>query len=260
MSAKRFEGVKHDWLLLRELKAHPTVQRTLNLRWVDNLAENLDPDKFGEISVTRATGQTYYVFDGQHRIEAARKTWGDDQRVPCAIYDHCPLERQAKIFLGQNSRLPLKALDKWIQRLNANEEKVLEIEKILVAHKLRTDKSRGAGVVQAVAALERVYDRYGRDSLNRTLTILGKAWGVDPDAYDSLHLKGIGFLVYRFNGEMIDDELTRKMARAEGPMRLIGQARDYAHATGVSVERAMSEKLLSLYNKGRTKNRLEIHQ
>lgn len=258
-NSKRFEGVKHEWLLLRDLRAHPQVQRTLNLRWVNDLAVNLDPDKFGEISVAKVVGETYYhVFDGQHRIEAARKAWGDEQRIPCAIYNHCPLERQAKIFLGQNNRLPLKALDRWLQRVTANEEKVVAIEKVLDDHKLRTNKSRGVGVVQAVGALERVFDRYGRDSLSRTLDIIGKAWGRDPDAYDSLHLKGISFLVYKFNGEMADEELIRKLARGEGPMRMIGQARDYAAATGVSVERAMSEKLLAIYNKGRTTKRLEL--
>lgn len=257
----KFERVRHEWVSATNLRVHPEVQRDVSERRVDYLAANLDPDEFGELSVVRVPKASYfYIFDGQHRYLAAIKVWGEFQRLPCAIYEDCPLERQAKIFLGQNDRLPLKALDKWLQRILAKEEKVLQIEEILHTHKLRTDKSRANGTVQAVAALERVFDRNGGASgLDRTLTILGEAWGRNPDAYDSHFIKGIGFLVNRFNGDMDDHDLIRKLARGSMPDQLIGQARNYSVAVGVSVERAMSEKLLQIYNKGRTTHRLELN-
>lgn len=257
----KFEHIAHEWISARNLRVHPEVQREVSERRVNYLAANLASDKFGELSVVRVANQHfYYIFDGQHRYLAAIKIWGEDQRLPCAIFKDCPLERQAKIFLGQNDRLPLKALDKWIQRRLAKEEKVLEIEQILQSHKLRADKSRATGTVQAVAALESVFDRNGgAASLDRILTILGSAWGRNCDAYDSHFIKGVGFLVYRFNGEMEDRELIRKLARGGMPDQLIGQARNYATAVGVSVERAMSEKLLSVYNKGKTSKRLELN-
>lgn len=255
-----FDRIRHEWVSAANLRVHPQVQRDVSDRRVEDLAANLDPDKFGELSVVRVPSvDFFYIFDGQHRYLAALKVWGQEQRLPCAIHENCPIEKQAQIFLGQNDRLPLKALDRWVQRKLAKEDKVLQIEKILECHKLRIDKSRSQGTVQSVAALEHTFDRHGGgQALDRTLKILVDAWDRDPDAYESMHIKGVAFLVGRFNGEMDDHDLSRKLARGVVPTQLIGQARSYAASVGVSVERAMSEKLLSIYNKGRTKNRLEL--
>ena len=256
----KFDRVHHEWVMASNLRVHPEVQRDVSYRRVDFLAANLDPDQFGELSVVRVPNEPFYhIFDGQHRYLAAVKVWGDDQRLPCAIHADCPIERQAKIFLGQNNRLPLKALDKWMQRLLAKEEKVLEIENILHTHKLRTDKKGAQGTIQAVAALESVFDQQGgAPTLDRTLKILGDAWGRNPDAYETLFIKGVAFLVNRFNGDMDDHDFSRKLARETMPDKLIGQARNYASGVGVSVTRAMAEKLLMVYNNRRTTKRLEL--
>lgn len=255
----KFERVKHEWVPASRLKVHPQVQRGVRDYWVKEIADNIDPDRFGELSVVDVPNAGYYyIFDGQHRFLAAMREWGADQRLPCAIHEDCPLDKQAKKFLALNGGVHVKAIDRWMVRRLAQDEKVLAIEKIVAGHNLSVEASHRHGKVQAVAALESTYDRYGGGpALDRTLKILMDAWDRDPDAYESLHIKGVAFLVSRFNGDLDDRELSRKLARGVQPVQLVGQARAYAQSVGVSVERAMSEKMLSIYNKGRSK-RLEF--
>ena len=257
----KFERVRHEWVHLRDLRVHPKVQRiNLNENWVKEIADKFDPDSFGELSVVRITGQTYfYVFDGWHRMEAARSRFGDDQRVPCAIHEDMSIERQAKTFLELNERLAPKALDRWKNRILAKDDVVLRIEQVLHQRKLRTDTFRSSGAIVAVAALEKVFTKYGGEqTLSRTLDILINAWGSDPEAYDGLHLRGVGMLAHRFNGDLDDHDFARKLGRSGGPGGLLGKARDLASAAGISTERAICQKLLDVYNKNRTTKRLEL--
>lgn len=257
----KFERTKHAFLRLGDMEVHPEIQRKFNKTWANKIAENFDPDLFGWLSVIevkRGGSTRYLIFSGQHRWHAAVRVLGPNQRVPCEIFDDVDLHEQAKIFLGQAQTLPIKSIDKWPLRIKAGDQAVLDIEKILARHKLEVYDGKKAGAIRAVAALETVYSRFGGNTLDRVLGILNGAWGGDPDAYDNIYLRALGYLCYKANGEFDDDEMVRKVAKSIGSVRLIGQARAYAKATGMSVERAMCAQLVELYNRRRHKSKLEL--
>ena len=257
--SQTFERSRVEFITIRELKPHPKVQRTFREWWAKMIESGFDPEKFRELYVVEAgRGNGYWVFDGQHRLAAAKIVLGEDQKVPCRVFDGLPIERQAELFLGVNNTLGVSALDKWIQRGVAKEAVATQINAVLKKHELRVDKTRGESVVQAVAALERIWKRLGGEPvLTRTLTILIEAWGRNPDAYDGCVLRGLALLVHRFSKDLDDADLARKLGRNGGPSRMLGQAKDLAQASGTSVERAMGDKILNLYNKARRTSRLE---
>ena len=257
LESAKFERVKHEWLYINELRPHPKVQRNIRPGWVNEIADRFDPDKFGELNVIKS-GHRYLVFNGQHRLQAARQVYGDKQKVPCAVYDDIPVERQAELFLGLNSTRAVRAIDKWKVRIVAKEEPVITIEKILAEHDLCTSDASGEGTVQAVTALEKVYGNYGEDVFRRTIQLLEDTWGHDEYTFDGTLLKAIGLLVNKFDGQVDVADLTRKLARSGGPGRLLGQARDYAKVSGMAVPRAMCEKIVNIYNKGRRMKQLEM--
>jgi hypothetical protein len=255
---QKFDKFVTEWILIRELRAHPTVQRPFNESWAQKIADAFDPDKFRPLDVIKS-GQSYLVFAGQHRLAAARLALGENQRVPCHVHNEVPIERQAEICLGVDNMLGWKRIDSWKLRVIAKEEVPIQIEALLRRYKLRVDKSPGEGIVRAVAALEAVYKRCGGDDgLGRTLSILGNAWGRNQDAYDALLIRGLGFLVHRLNGQLEDDELARRLSKGSGPERMIGAARDYAKVASISVDRAMADKILNIYNKGRRTGKVEL--
>lgn len=246
-----FEQAAHDWIAIRDLQVHPSIQRKFGLPHAKSIAAELDPEKFGEIAVNREGGRLL-VFDGQHRLWAARSLWGDDEKVPCLIYDNLPVERLADVCLGRNQSKAWTAIDRWRMHLVAKHEPYCQAEGVLASHKMRTENSRTPGAVRAVDAVYHVVTKCGGPAtLNRVVGILHGAWGVDPDAYDGTFLRGLGMLAHRFDGQIVDAELTKKLAKSGGPGRMLGQARDYSKAAGMSVTRAMAERILSIYQKGR---------
>jgi hypothetical protein len=250
----KFTKSQHLSLFVRDLKPHPEVQREFKPGWARQLRDDFDPDKFGEIAVVKQEVKgivSYLVFDGQHRTWAAREVLGENQRVPCIVYTDMPIERQAELFLGRSNSKSLRALDKFKMAVKAKRPVQTRINHIVTGMGLKIDHYYGAGTVRSVAALEKVFERWGEDTLIRTISVVRAAWSKEAEAYDGVIIRAIGYLLYHFDAEIEDSELSRKLARAGGPNRMIGSARDHSKTMGIAVERAAAEWALNLYNKGR---------
>jgi hypothetical protein len=256
-----FERIRHDYIRLADLRVHPKVQRSLKAPWVAKITASFDPDQFGELSVMESTfrgAKCYLVFDGQHRYTAALRALGSDQqKVPCAVYEDMTEEQLARMFLGHSNVVPVRPLDKWPIRLMAHDEAVTQVDRILTKRDLHVGNSRGVGTVQAVAALEQGFKRYGGKVLELSLDVIIAAWGRDPDAYDGSFIKALGLICNRFDGAVDYRDLAKKLAKAGGPARLLGQARDYAKVSAMSMERALADRIVNVYNKKRHANRIE---
>ena len=99
----RFGRYTTEWIPVRLLLVHPVVQRaTFSESWARRIAKFFDPDKFGVLECVPVGGRSkkFHVFDGQHRLYAARLYLGADQLVPCHVYADLTVEMQADKFIG----------------------------------------------------------------------------------------------------------------------------------------------------------------
>jgi hypothetical protein len=229
---------------------------------VNKIAAGFDPDKFGELSVEEKEvrgKRVYYIFNGQHRWHAAKKVLGTDtQKVPCAVHDEAPEEQLARTFTGLNATLPVSQVDNWPIRVIAREETAVEVSKLLAKHQLKVGKFKTAGTIIAISAVEGVYKKYGSEVLDKVLRVIISAWEREPDSFEGSFIRALGILCSRFNGDINYDELAKKLGKTAGPSRLLGQARDYAKVNGLSLERALANRIAGVYNKKKTTNRIEI--
>lgn len=250
---------KHEWIQLDRMSPHPTVQREFRKPHADWIAANFDPDCFGELYVVPEAKRAgyYWVFDGQHRLVAAITVLGAGQKVYCRVYEDRPIEELAKIALGINSPKAWRAIDRFIQRVNAREPLALSIQGIATRHGLRIAAHPGSGVVRASTACDWVMQKAGGEgALERTFSILHGAWGDDQEAYDANLIRGVALLVNRYNGELADKSLVEKLKKHTGPARLLGRARDFSKVLGVKVPRAVAQVMANDYNSGRRSGRL----
>jgi len=246
-----FERFKVEWLLLRDLVPHPVVQREFNQTRAERMASEFDPDKFRTLDVI-PYGAKFRVFAGQHRLWAARKALGDDQRVPCRVHDkNLSLRDQARICLGVDDMVAWRALSKWKIRVIEEQEIPVKIEAILKRHHLRIANEMSDGVVRAVNALETIYIQQGEAVLTAALDVLDAAYGKQQDAYDGLLLRGLALFLAKTGTSVDRADLARRMTRYAGPGRLLGAARDLAKVSGISASRGMARRLADLYNRGR---------
>lgn len=250
----KFSKFSLRWLPVTQLVVHPRVQRDFKPAWATKLASELDPDKFGTLTVVPGEKSVFRVVDGQHRLAAVRELYGEAQMVPCALYDNDDDAFAAKVFLGRNNSKGVSGLDKFRVRLIAGDDRAAGIKSLLGKHKLKVAASRGAGVVQAVSACEAIYGR-SPDLLDRTIGILSEAWGSNPDAYFAELVRGVALVAGRFNGDLDDADLSRKLAKTT-PVRMVGDARDTAKVMHLSTAQAAAVCIVNEYNRGRRSSRL----
>jgi hypothetical protein len=245
------------FIKIGELHVHPVVQRRFDPVHAKKILSDFDVEAFGQLKVVK-DGKQYLVFDGQHRLWAAREYLGGEQRVPCEVHDHISVSRQAELFiLGNRGKAP-KAIDTFLMHVRAGHEIETGMSKLLGRHQLRVDYGATEGTLRAVLALRTIYTRYGEAITDRTLGVLRCAWGLDPDAYAASFITGVGLLIHRFADRIEDKDLAVKMSKASGPAKFIGGARDRAKTMHMTMARSMAEVLLNLYNKGRRKNALSL--
>ncbi|MDD5304428.1 MAG: hypothetical protein PHS14_15125 [Elusimicrobia bacterium] len=253
-----FAACEHTFLPLNRLEVHPTIQRRFDEARAQRLAEKFDPDFFGEIAVIKRNG-AYLVVDGQHRKWAATKALGADQLVPCRVYDGAAMDtpRLAAVFVGLNDAKKLQPIDLYKQRCRAGDQAALGIKGVLAKFGLVIDQTRKPGVVQSVTACFSVY-RAGAGAVlfTRTIALLHTAWDGKPDAYHHSLIRGTALVLEHYGSGIDDKALAHKMSSEGEPDGFLGMARTIAKATPCSVDRAMAQRIVNLYNKGKSIGRL----
>jgi hypothetical protein len=249
-----------QWIALGELVPHPLAQRKFDPAHSAQIAAEFDPALLGTIHVAVTKRGKRWVVDGQHRVAGALQFMDGDasQCVECNVIEVEDDAEAARLFLGLNNHKGVRTLDKFMVRIVARDPVALGVTTILASFGLKVDRARGDGVVQAVDACERLFDRQrGALLLERTVRMLNGAWGRDPDAYSGQLLRGVGILLSKHGSAVDEEDLIRKLAKRGGPLGVIGRARELRSAMGVSAEQAVYECIRNEYNKGRRVERLE---
>lgn len=238
-----------EWIPVKNISIVWTeAQRTLNAAHAQKIADNFDPDIFGTISVTKPNGKgVYHAIDGQHRIVAVNKLWGQEEKVPCQVFDAVDPARAAEIFDQVNSsRRALQPIELFKVRVTAKKELQVEVNKIVVKCGYFVGH-RNANAIQCVAALESVYQSYGPLVLEATLRLIRKMWGDENTGTGALIIRGIGMLLSEFRH--IDfEKLATAVSSKYTPSRLLGAAKTAKEMAGGVGPAIVRDILVARYN------------
>lgn len=260
MTNKGFREI--NWIPVKDLSiVWAEAQRPLNERHAQKIADNLDPDVFGTISVTKPNGKgIYHVIDGQHRVVAVSKKWSREEKVPCQIFDAVDPARAAQIFDSVNSgRRKLQPIELFKVRVTGQNDLQVEVNKIVnkcgyhIGH-------RNANSIQCVSSLEGVYQSYGPVVLEASLRLIRKMWGDENHAVGAVILRGIGMFLSEFR-HVDFERLAQVVSRKYTPSRLQGavkMAKEMAGGLGPVIVRDI---LVATYNSSvrGEKNKLQIN-
>lgn len=258
----RIEHVRLDQLII-----DTRIQRPVIPAHVKRIAENLDFNALGVLTVSRRDNGDMVVLDGQQR-RAALLEAGYDGRfsIQCEVLDGLSFADENAVFKTLNAdRKAVLPLYLFKNRVNAGESAPVAISLIVkdCGLSIAEGGSNATGTVRATAALERVYGGYTLNepqpaALRSTLTVINAAWGATASSMQGQIIEGIGKLFIR-DGAMIDaDNLIKKLAKYPGgPNALIGDARGRSRISGRSVTDSIAAIAAVIYNKGRRSNVLE---
>ncbi len=204
--------VHFELVPIKDLVSNQNYQRTLSMIHVQKAAENFDLNQINPIKVSRRNGINY-VFNGQHTAEIVALVSGSrDTPVWCMIYDDLDYTEEADIFANQMKNVKaLLPIEIFNANCEAGNSKELMIKGLVESYDLKIAASSSPGSICAVGALERIYDKYGYDMLDRVLKIIIMTWEGEPKSFSANIMTAVAKLLFAFGDNIKDDIFKDKL-------------------------------------------------
>jgi hypothetical protein len=214
-------------IAIDKIKVDDRYQRPVDASRVKRMATKYDEALVGTLEVSQRNGTgSYVVFDGQHRLEAAKIV--GVTALPCLIHKGLTPEEEAELFVAlQRQRKNISPLDRFRARLFLGEEIAVGINATVQECGYRIADTKDPGRYDAIGAVVAVERIYMRGNLTETLTLLRSLWAGDAKSTDGALMEGLSLVEFGYANRLTDERLERLRAvppvvilrRAVGPMR-----------------------------------------
>ena len=216
----------------------------------DKIAAEFDINSFGFPVVCRVEGINWLV-DGQHRVYGIQKCGyakGSDS-IECEVYEGLTMAEMARMFLGRNQSTPVTAFERFGVAVTAGYPTEQAITRIVENAGLKVGYRGTEGNVYSVAALRRVYDRYGGEILERVLRVLREAYNNSAAGLSRQLIDGVGLVLGTYR--QVDDRLLVEALSKEphGIHGLQRRAEEYRERLGRPVPECVAAGVVDVYNR-----------
>lgn len=246
----------------------PGYQREPNLNRVRKIARAWDWGMYEPLIVSERkdgprAGQLFIV-DGQHRYLAALENFPEWQELPALVLP-MTMEEEARRFARQGeNRTGVNTRDLFRARLEANDPAAHDIVAVLAAAgwRISFNQTRSGSTIQAVNAVQNIYNHFGRELLALTLHVINSTYPESMEMRtDNRLITGIAHFLFHFPVVKVN-LLIEKLSRPEAhPRRLLQNSALYATGSGggggAKGASAVSRAILDQYNKNTSANRLD---
>lgn len=228
------------------------AQRDLDERWVKQLSESFDPDLFGTLTVTLPNGNgIYHVIDGHHRTCAIRALFGEDEKVPCNVFEIDDPARAAQMFDKINSnRKHVTAVQTFKVRVTAGSETEVAVDRIVRSCGLRIAPASVDGGIRAVNACVSLYKRFGGEAFRLALKLICDTFGKDSDATDANIIRAYTLLYAQHTGHFDRARMVERVAKQYTPGRLLAAGRAGKEMFSGKTPECIAAILVKTYNHG----------
>ncbi len=237
-------NVHFELIPIKLLVSNQTYQRPISNVHVGRTAQNFNVYQINPVKVSRRNG-TNYVFDGQHTVETVATASGSrDTPVWCMIYDDLGYEQEADIFANQKKHTrPLKSIEIFNANIEAENDVQMTIKSVVESYNLTISSRKVPGHINAVSALEYIFDKFGYRVLDRTLFLLVSTWEGEVDSLTCNMLKGVAKMVVSYGDQLNDEEFVNRLSKVS-VREIIRTAKDRHAGT-----QGYAEAMLLQYNK-----------
>jgi uncharacterized protein DUF6551 len=249
------DPIRQEVIPTDKLLVDPRVQRSLDVKKAQFMSSRFNPQAMGLVTVSLRSDHMYYLIDGQHRVEAARRANDGHYDVLCQVFEGLTVPEEAEMFLALNATTKPSYVDRFLVRGTAGDEDVLGILASCNDYGFAVRRLPANGNIMAVAVLEKLWKvskehNLEPDLVRQTLLVIKNAWGSDREGTIGTLLEGIGALISE-NRRIIDlDRLATKLAE-KMPLSLLTEARTFAAARNMRVPMAIADTVTHMYNKPR---------
>ena len=227
-------------------------QRVLRESNVKKIVSGFDPIGLQHLSISFRDGE-YYVFDGQHRLEALKRLGIEE--VECIIHYGMSYEDEAKAWDYFNKQITVASrLDEANAALKRGELLEVGIDEAVREVGLEIDykKVGVSGRVRAYSALEQVYKKEGKERLQKVLLFIRRNLGVGRKELSGWYIKGINAFLNEFqNHPNFDIDWLEKRVVSEGFQVIDHNVRAMQSMFKKGYEQSVVAVLKETYNKGK---------
>lgn len=254
------EPPRLDWVPVAAIRVDDNYQRGLQRRRVGQILRDFDWAHFQPVMLAAHEDGTYTVFDGQHRVEAAR-LHPDIDAVPAAIVTFSRAFEEAGAFLGVNvNRTAISTVEKYHAGIEAGDERMMRICAVLEEAGCEVlpagTHSPGPNRTAAVSAIERALSRYGDQAVTDALLTLRAAWPRDTKALNGSLIMALA-RIFRANKEISRERMAAKMMGKDREL-LLADALKIKQSLGRDAVHAITLTLVEIYNRGLSKDLILI--
>lgn len=208
-------------------------QRELKSERVKRIVSNFDERIANEPKVSYRDGK-YYVFDGQHTIDARKAlNGGNDLPILCKVYMGMSEKEEALLFArqtGESARLtPGVRVRAEIFGEDGNAVVFLKANADL-GIELDYDQERGHMRIGCIKTAMNAYRRLGEERYKEAMGIIVSAWGGAPDSFRRENIIGITRFVDRYHDSYIPQRLITRLSNVD-PLTIPREGR----AVGVDI-------------------------
>jgi hypothetical protein len=248
------DGRTIEYLALGELSVPKTYQREERPQLVRKIVREFDPDLVGVLTVCEGPDGELWLLDGQHRWLALVEL--GYERAYCEILHDRPVERQAAIFSGRNSkRIAPHPRDAFKADHVAREAAAVAIVATLAKHGYLTPFGVHKASARRFVCVSTLREVHAWGLLDPTLAILNEAWPRDEEATQAAVVAGLAAFQKLYPGVARRELVARLLKHSANEVLRLARARQvntrerrqWVHVAAIVVEQ---------YNHGRRK----VHQ
>ncbi len=203
---KCIPDVSFELIPISSLVSNQEYQRPLSEGHVRRALDEFDIYQINPIKVSRRDGINF-VFDGQHTCEIVAAASGSrDTPVWCMVFEDLTYKDEAHTFAEQKKHVKnLVPYEIFHAHIEAGDEKQKMIETIVRSYGLEITNTQRTDGVCAVNTLEKIYDKFGQDILDKTLRMAIATWEGENNSLSGNMLMGIARILMAYGDSLKED-------------------------------------------------------
>ena len=236
-------------------------QRDLKTSRVQQILKDFNWSQFQPVMLARKPDGTFNVYDGQHRVAAAR-LHPQVEEVPAAIIDLADLAGEAGAFVGVNTnRTAVTSIEKYWAGIEAGDENMIRIRSVLDRAGCEIVQAAGCfkpNATNAVSMVGRAIKNYGDSAVILACTAIRRAWPADNQALKGITVTALA-RVFKLNPK-INHSRVDEILGAIDRTKLAADAEAMRGISGGDAATAVANTIAALYNRGRAHGKITANR
>lgn len=226
-------------------------QKRIRERVVKKIVDNFNPAAVGVIHVSHREDGTFWIFDGQHRVEAMKRL--GYTVVDCLVFSGLTYQEESKALVSHHDVSKPTKIEEHHAKVEAEEKTSLEIESILDDLNIKVRQGSGYGSIQAVGTVYEIYKKGGGQDLRKVLGILIETFGNKSEVFLRNTMLGLQKFINQYRDEYDEKWLVKKLKTIDYS-ELMNKADVYKRVNGFNKTDAVKMVITERYNHNKSKH------